>query len=117
MKVWIVSLEWNHPPSEVTGDSGIVDVFDNEAAARTCQLATKREFETNGDDVYEFSYVAGRYCSGCGLDAPGEHTCEYPDSEEFCDHCGAELNANDSCDNDHDAWDIDIHCREYDVHA
>ncbi len=121
--VWIVSLEWNQPPSEVTGDTGIVDVFFNEDDALKCQLATQWEHDER-QMVYEFSQVAGRHCVSCGeiaVDEKGvEHTCknelaDHEDREEFCDYCGAECHANGGCDNDHDNWDIDVHCCEYDV--
>lgn len=120
--VWIVSLEWNQPPSEVTGDTGVVDVFTNEAAARTCQLATQREHDEDGQTVYEFSMVAGRHCVNCGYqdvqDDGTKHVCVNADETSeglFCAYCAAECHANGGCDNDHDDWDIDVHCREYSV--
>lgn len=118
-KVWIVSLEWNQPPSEVTGDTGIVGVFEHEGAARQATDAAKAEWEDAGYTVWQFTNREGRYCIGCGephRTNGKEHTCTAsPDAENFCDYCGAELKENGGCDNDHDEWDIDVHCTEHEV--
>lgn len=121
MTVWIVSLEWNFPPSEVTGDTGIVGVFLTETAARQSQRETQEEFDQQGSAVYGYSYESGRYCIACGeqgTKGAADHACQnaFPaDAEEFCDQCGAELGVNNTCDNDHDEWDIDVHCTEHTV--
>lgn len=121
MKVWIVSLEWNQPPSEVTGDTGIVGVFADEAKALACRAETQAELEKEGSDIYEYSMWQGRYCSTCGKDLRGwtepVHVCDPNGADAFCDHCGAELTANGTCDNDHDTWDIDVHCTEHEVQS
>lgn len=114
--VWVVSLEWNRAPSEVTGDTGIVGVYATEAAARFAQEATRCEFDNDGQCVYQYTMREGRYCSSCG-EKP-EHSdlgCTHADPT-FCDQCGAELKATGDCDNDHDEWDIDVHCTEMVVH-
>ncbi len=119
MKIWIVSLEWNRPPSEVTGDTGIVGVYATEALARASQRETQREFDEDGDQVYRYSMGGDLYCTGCGeraTDKEGKpHVCQSGFVDEFCSDCGAELNDNDSCDNDHDDWDIDVHCTEHTI--
>jgi hypothetical protein len=121
MTVWIVSLEWNQPKSEVTGDTGIVGVFVDEDTARVAQQAERAELAEAGEVVYQYSIGDGVYCAACGereLDARGfQHWCECdPDTEaEFCVQCGAELNDRLSCDNDHAEWDVDVHCTEHTV--
>lgn len=122
MEVWIVSLEWNHPPSEVTGDTGIVDVFVGsgaEQAARKRQRQEQESFDEH-EQVYEYSMAPGRYCIACGeLKAvclgQGCPNIDPESAEEFCDHCGAELNRFNSCDNDHDEWSIDVHCHKFEA--
>lgn len=119
--VWIVSLEWNFPPSEVTGDTGIVKVFagpDAARLARACQQQEQADLDADGRLVYQFSIKPNRYCIGCGEEAEqhaGGHECANPDAEDFCDQCGAELKESGSCDNDHDEWEIDVHCHEFPV--
>jgi hypothetical protein len=121
MNVWIVSLEWNRPPSEVTGDTGIVGVFADEDSARVAQHAERAELDEAGEVVYQYSIGDGVFCVACGereIDERGiAHTCTaLPDHpEEFCAQCGAELNDRLSCDNDHAEWDIDVHCTAYEV--
>lgn len=118
MKVWIVSLEYNdRAPSEVTGETGILGVFVNEADARALQAAEQAELHEDYQIVYQYSHEPGRYCIACGEEAAG-HVCKnaFPeDAEEFCDLCGAEFGNNNTCDNDHDEWDIDVHCTEFEV--
>jgi len=118
--VWVVSLEWNDPPSEVTGETGIVGVFATEAAARVAATAEKRERHDDGQTVWQFSMAPDSHCIACG-EAMGPlavHVCKnaFPkDAEEFCDRCGAELGNHNSCDNDHDAWDIDVHVTAHEI--
>lgn len=115
MQVWIVSLEWNHPPSEVTGDTGIVDVFVGpgaEQAARQRQRQEQESFDEH-EQVYDYSMAPGRYCIACGELTAVCHCLK--SAEAFCDHCGAELNRFNSCDNDHDEWSIDVHCHQFDA--
>lgn len=120
-KVWIVSLEWNQPPSEVTGDTGIVGVFANEATAQAAGHAERFQLDAEGTSVYQFSMCAGRYCSTCGQETEQlgscVHECTAPDEDDdaFCDHCGAETNDRGSCDNNHDEWDVDVHVTEHEV--
>ncbi len=117
--IWIVSLEWNDPPSEVTGDTGIVAVFDNKADADACAAAERAHMESECElSVYNYSMREGRFCGWCGEDDAPDHNCERPDIDEpvYCDHCGAELTETGSCDNDHDEWDIDVHVTEHQIH-
>lgn len=120
MKVWIVSLEWNRPTSELTGDTGIEGVFAEEGPAQVFALKTRRTLEADGRNVYEFSMLAGRHCIGCGelntVDGK-PHVCTAPEKDDFCDQCGAELTDNSTCDNDHEEWDVDVHCTEHEVQA
>lgn len=116
--VWVVIIEWNDPPSEVTGDPGLVGVYATEAGAKAAQLSEQQRFDSEGSNVDGFTMRDGRYCSVCGEDTGDPtHTHDHgPDAEaEFCDCCGAELTAVGSCDNDHDEWDVDIHVRETEV--
>lgn len=122
MTVYVVSLEWNHPPSEVTGDSGIEGVYATRALAEAAAATTRRQFEQDGSTVYRFSMAEGRYCAICGELRAVEAdpylqagcSCDEGD-EEFCDQCGAELTDHKTCHNDHDEWDIDVHVTEHDV--
>lgn len=121
MTVYVVSLEWNFPPSEVTGDSGIVGVFATQALADAAAVKERREFEQNGDKVFGFTMAEGRYCGICGeLRAlntdPDVQGCSCDEGEAVCcDQCGADLNERGSCDVDHDEWDIDVHVTEHQV--
>lgn len=119
MKVWIVSHEWNQPPSEVTGDTGIVGVFADEGPAIKAAHAERLELEKNGETVYQFSMLAGRHCLACGqqnmVDGTPHDCDESPETEDFCDYCGAALKEDGTCDNDHDDWTIDVHCTEHEV--
>lgn len=120
MTVWIVSLEWNQPPSEVTGDTGICGVFTEEAAALACRAETQAEFENEGSDVYAYSMWQGRYCETCGKDLRGwtepVHVCAPSPKTPYCTTCGSERTGpDDTCDKDHDLWDIDVHCTEHEV--
>jgi hypothetical protein len=121
VKVWVVSLEWNQPPSEMVGDTGIEGVYAEEGPAQTFAHATRLKLEEDGHDVYEFSMLAGRHCIGCGdvnMKDGKPHVCKAePDNEDYCDHCGAELTDNGTCDNNHDEWDVDVHCAEHEVQA
>lgn len=38
---------------------------------------------------------------GDDMDSKPQHVCQFPEDDSFCGHCGAELNDNGSCDNDH----------------
>ena len=117
MYVWVVILEWNQPPSEVTGDPGLVGVYYDAKSARLARLEQQKAFDEQGQTVYEYTNAPGRYCCHCGeLDAEHEDKlCPYAKDDEdgdFCSYCGAELKDTGSCDNDHDAWDIDVHIRK-----
>lgn len=114
MTVWIVSLEWNQPPSEVTGDTGICGVFTTKEAAEAAAAAERKEYDEDGDSVYQFSMRDDHYCGWCGEETCQCHDREYDDAE-FCTACGAELKDTGSCDNDHDEWDIDVHVTEHEV--
>ena len=59
MTVWIVSLEWNFPPSEVTGETGIVSVHGSEESARKAQRAEQEQLHAEGRKVYQFSPAEG----------------------------------------------------------
>lgn len=118
--VFVVSIEWNDPPSEVTGDTGVVAVRATQTSAEAVAMDERRKLEDEGRAVYDYSQVAGRYCAACGFDTyecAADHECNEPDDEaqNFCDHCGAETNSRESCDNDHDAWDVDVHVSEHEV--
>lgn len=93
MIVWIVSLEWNDPPSEVCGDTGIVGVYATEAAAQAAATVERRRIiMEDGQRVYGF----------CGH-GDGIMTVE------ACDESG------EACDDDHDAWDLDVHVTQHTV--
>lgn len=94
-----------------------------QAEARKCQRVTQDEHDER-QNVYEYSMVAGRHCGMCGEHAVQDdgtpHVCANGDKATdvgFCDHCGAELMDNDTCDNDHDEWAVDVHCTEHEVRA
>jgi hypothetical protein len=55
--VWIVSLEWNFPPSEIVGDTGIVSVHTNEADAKAAQEAEQTEWASKDRKVYAFPHL------------------------------------------------------------
>ena len=115
MTVWIVALEWNQPPCEVTGDPGLVGAYWTQADAERVAAATRRQWDAAGEQVYEYSMREGRYCIACGVaDTVADHHCE-DQGESFCDQCGAELSEVGTCDNDHDEWTIDVHVRELTV--
>lgn len=96
MKVYIVSLEWNEPPSESTGDPGIVGVFFSRVAAEAAATEERRKLVTD-----EGLHVYGYCLHG---DADGEliptGQCEAEDRE---------------CNTDHDEWDIDVHITAHTV--
>lgn len=125
MKVWIVSLEWNTPPSEVTGDTGIVGVYAEEADAQLAGSAERARLHREGQNVYQYSQAAGAWCSGCGQETPrtplGEPlACPNEadhDVADWCQYCGAECTDSGDCNNDHDEWDIDVHVTEHEVHG
>ena len=116
MTVWVVSYEWNTtPPSEWTGDTGIVGVFETKDLAERAAMEARTEQHDAGRTVYQFSMREGRVCSTCGDEEPA-HVCPNPDGDDaFCDQCGAELKDTGSCDNDHDEWDLDVHVTEHEV--
>lgn len=99
MTVWVVIIEWNQPPSEVTGDPGLVGVYATQASAEAAKLAEQKRFDAEGQMVYQYTNHAGSHCGACGDPTDG-----------------AELKDTGSCDNDHDEWDIDVHVREAQVH-
>lgn len=112
--VFVVSQEWNKPPSEVCGDPPIVGVFATEASAIAARLKECQSLEDDGYDVSGYSFEPERFCAACGEESTGEdgkpHECANPDGEnKWCDCCGAELKATGDCDEDHDEWDIDVH--------
>lgn len=120
--LWIVSLEWNTPPSEVTGDTGIVGLYATEAGALAAAAAERANYDQQGQQVYQYSQIQGAYCSTCGeanpRDAAGrpqQQPCSVGDEDKWCDHCGAELTDSGSCNNDHDEWDIDVHVTSHQV--
>jgi hypothetical protein len=121
--VYVVSVEWNEPPSEVTGDPGIVCVCANEALANEARHAERLSLDSQGHSVYELSNTPGRYCAFCGepnaVNADGTFAeCKAPENfadAEWCDCCGAELNHVDECDNDHDEWDVDVHVTPHEL--
>ena len=47
------------------------------------------------------------YCIGCGeffgddMESKPKHVCQFPDDDDFCGHCGAELKDTGSCDTHH----------------
>lgn len=126
MNVFIVSLEWNDPPSEVTGDTGIEGVFIDKASADARAHSERVTLERDDNRVvYNFTNRAGRYCAWCGTeqaydvasDSFSACTCGAgPDDQEtYCDHCCAELTDTESCLNDHDEWEVDVHVTEHHV--
>jgi hypothetical protein len=52
--VWIVSLEWNFPPSEVTGDTGVVSVHQTKDGAIAARKAEQQRLHEEGQKVYNF---------------------------------------------------------------
>lgn len=118
-RVWVVMVEWNIAPSEVTGDPGLVGVYSTAAKAEAAAQAERVDYNEQGQTVHNFTNAPDSHCIGCGqrTEQPGTgvHECSNPDAEEFCGHCGAELKETGSCDNDHDEWDIDLHVREVEI--
>jgi len=115
MTVWVVSLEWNQAPSDVTGDTGIVGVYATEAAADAARRAEQERLHAADEQVYGYSTGEDCYCPRCGVrwgtGAHRERDCN-PDGEEtYCSECGDELGA-EGCDREHDEWTIDVHCTE-----
>lgn len=122
--VWVVSLEWNQPTSEQTGDPGVEGLFFDEQAARDFAHETRADLHTKGHAVINYSHEPGSYCALCGEEQrhatpKAPHRCTVPSEADdaFCDCCGAELTDNGSCDNDHDDWDVDVHVGRYEVKA
>lgn len=122
MTVYIVSLEWNDPPSEVTGETGILGVYATREAAAAAALAERQTLEAEERTVYNFTYHEHRYCAGCGAEnaatVDGFTPCpeaEQHDEFHWCEYCGAELTERETCENDHDEWDIDVHVSEHEV--
>jgi len=119
MTVWTVSLEYNdRAPSDVTGDTGILGVYLRQEDAEAAGLAERQQRHDDGQLVWQYSTVPGRYCGACGQEAnePGAHEhCDQEGADAFCDMCGAENKETGSCDNDHDEWDIDVHVTEHEV--
>ncbi len=121
--VWIVSVEWNQPPSEVTGDTGIVGVFADEAKAKIAAATERRNYDDNGTEVFNYSYEDGSYCGECGeacdrSDDGALLPCKRKHEDtpyQWCEQCGAELTETGSCNNDHDEWEIDIHVTEHTI--
>jgi hypothetical protein len=120
VKVYIVSLEWNAPPAEVTGDPGLVGAYARKAQADRAAEVERQRLDKEGQQVYAYSMRAGRYCGACGEDdrVPGAHAlCSDTSEPEFCDRCGAEYTEIGTCDNDHDEWTIDVHVSELEVQS
>jgi hypothetical protein len=125
MVVYIVSLEWNDPPSEVTGDTGIVGVFATKAAADAAAVAERQRWSADERvDVYQYDNIEGAFCELCGEPAPRDEagkptSCQRQhgpdDAIEWCDYCGAELCDSGDCHNDHDDWYIDVHVTKHEV--
>lgn len=120
MSVFVVTIEWERPSSEVTGDPGICGVFLTRSAADLDAYAERKSYDEAGETVANYSMVEGRYCGNCGEQikySPVTKVCQCSGAgeESFCDCCGAELNDNGECDNDHDEWTIDIHVTECEV--
>lgn len=117
MKVYVVSLEWNQPSSEVTGDPGLVGVYATREAADRAAAGERKEHDENGEQVYGYTMGEGVYCPVCGEREPCYDAACVASNEDgaFCDQCGAEAKDTGSCDNDHDEWTIDVHVTEMEV--
>lgn len=117
MSVWIVSVEWNFPALEVTGAPGICGVYSTSEAAEIRAAAERKSYDEDGQQVHAFSMADGRYCGACGELTKECHCSGAAERTAFCHQCGAETNANESCDNDHDEWDIDVHVTEHQING